>query len=777
MKERNAEIPDAKKMEFRIGVNIGDVIHDGGRNVMKISKSLIIPLLIACLAIAVAIGCGEWSINEDLYMALAAGRDVLEGQLAKPDQWSYLTEGKVWVNQNWLSGLIFYLSWLYLGDAGPIVVKGTLLVLCLMVVYARSRFLELQAKFLLPAMLLGTLSVVPFLAIKAEQFGVLYFLLFTLCLVAPRSYGWCRQVGSLLVLLLWANSHGSFILGPLLMAVKICAQAGVYLLHCRFGQQMRCSGPESAILSDEIIRLQAGEALHTQKDPSEYSIAVDGAERSQREILLWIVTLGLSMVVIAFANPFGAANLQMIFQQTGASEWTRTFGIWKPLINFPGFAPLGGFLSTPFLVTLLLTLSLGTVAMWIMGRRCRLHFLAGENVQEQRGDFFTDLLVCLAMIAVTLKFARTLLFVGLAIIPLLAFFAQVLAGFAARYAERRSRARATLLPGWSGVAASLAALVFMIFAFVDNTLIPLLPGNPFLQDSPLTKRLMGPLAINTAPVTEFMIKNGIKGRVFSTFCSADVLLLRVPGVQVFTDCRAQSIYSEADLKQYLVVGSAKLAKPESIQAALEVLDQHKVSCVVLVQSPVEATFSVREVLVNSGIWRPIFADPLGGSFLFVKNHSELMEPFRQTGRLDHLRFPSPAAKVLSEAFMYQGASATPPDWLKAELRAAAVETPTPLMFRALSRLCRDARGCVDPETRSYLLAELKRLERIRVTQAGGYWILRSRLEILQTLKHDHEACPEEGRSPVFSTEMVAVIRVIQVLRSEFFPWGLWWPLP
>ena len=30
MKKRNADLPDAKKMEFRIGVNIGDVIQDGG---------------------------------------------------------------------------------------------------------------------------------------------------------------------------------------------------------------------------------------------------------------------------------------------------------------------------------------------------------------------------------------------------------------------------------------------------------------------------------------------------------------------------------------------------------------------------------------------------------------------------------------------------------------------------------------------------------------------------------------------------------------------------
>jgi adenylate cyclase len=30
MKQRNADMPEPKRMEFRIGVNIGDVIHDGG---------------------------------------------------------------------------------------------------------------------------------------------------------------------------------------------------------------------------------------------------------------------------------------------------------------------------------------------------------------------------------------------------------------------------------------------------------------------------------------------------------------------------------------------------------------------------------------------------------------------------------------------------------------------------------------------------------------------------------------------------------------------------
>jgi hypothetical protein len=746
---------------------------------MKVRRPNSIPLLTACLAIAVAIGCGWWCFNEDLYMALVAGKDVLEGRLAKPDQWSYLTEGKVWVNQNWLSGLIFYLSYLYLGDAGPIVLRGVILVLCLLFVYGRCRFLELQARFFLPAMLLGTLSVVPFLSIRADKFGVLYFLAFTLCLVAPRSYGLLRQLGSLLIMLVWSNSHGSFMLGPLLIVVKILAQLGVYLLHGPISRQLPATGPESSILSDEIVRVRTGEAILTGMHPSGQSEVPDVAKRARREMLLWIVTLGLSLAVIAFANPFGTANLHMLFRQAGASEWTQVVGIWQPLINLQGFVLYGGLQSAPVLVMLLLTLSLGTVAMWIMGRRGRLYFLAGENVQDRRGDFLTDILVCLAIIALAFKFGRNLLLVALGIVPLLAFFLQVLAGFVTKCSERRSGAWRALLPRWSGFAASLAVLALLAFAFVDNTLIPLLPGNPLLRDSPVATRLMGPVGINTGSVTEFMINNGIKGRVFSLWASADVLLLRVPEVKVFLDCRTQSIYSEEDLRQYLIVASAKPDKPDSIQTAAEVLDRYQVSCVVLAHNGAENPSEVAEALVNSGIWRPIFVDPDGYSFLFVKDDSELLEHFRKTGKLDHLRYPSQAAKVLSEAFMYQGVSSTPPNWLKSALRTTARETPTPHMFLALSKLCSDAKGCIDPDTRSYLLAELKRLARIRFAhQAGGYWILRSRLEILRSLERDHEACPGETPSLDFATEAAVVKIAIQSLRKEFFPWGVrWWQLP
>lgn len=31
LKKKNADLPDSRKMEFRIGINLGDIIHEGDR--------------------------------------------------------------------------------------------------------------------------------------------------------------------------------------------------------------------------------------------------------------------------------------------------------------------------------------------------------------------------------------------------------------------------------------------------------------------------------------------------------------------------------------------------------------------------------------------------------------------------------------------------------------------------------------------------------------------------------------------------------------------------
>lgn len=74
----------------------------------------IIEPAVGIIAVALAV-VTVWSVPRptgDLYVALAAGRDIMEGKLNKVDDWSFSTnnehERRVWVNQNWGTHLLYY---------------------------------------------------------------------------------------------------------------------------------------------------------------------------------------------------------------------------------------------------------------------------------------------------------------------------------------------------------------------------------------------------------------------------------------------------------------------------------------------------------------------------------------------------------------------------------------------------------------------------------------------------------------------------------------------
>ena len=59
----------------------------------------------------------------DLFVALAGGRDALAGRLGAPDDWSFATAGRPWVNQNWGSGVLFYGVHELAGEYGLVALK------------------------------------------------------------------------------------------------------------------------------------------------------------------------------------------------------------------------------------------------------------------------------------------------------------------------------------------------------------------------------------------------------------------------------------------------------------------------------------------------------------------------------------------------------------------------------------------------------------------------------------------------------------------------------
>ncbi len=135
-----------------------------------VGESLTRLLLAAGLVISMLIAWGMRFLNEDLYVALCSGRDTLHGLLGTPNQWSFNTGDEVWVDQAWLSHLTYYLSYLAMGDAGPVLLKGLLLGSCLWMLYGHCRRSGCSPEACLIALTLATLSLAPFAQVRAENF-------------------------------------------------------------------------------------------------------------------------------------------------------------------------------------------------------------------------------------------------------------------------------------------------------------------------------------------------------------------------------------------------------------------------------------------------------------------------------------------------------------------------------------------------------------------------------------------------------------------------------
>jgi asparagine N-glycosylation enzyme membrane subunit Stt3 len=72
-------------------------------------------------------------------MGLAGGRDVFNGKLGKPDDWSFTTKGRVWLNQNWGCDALMYAAFKAGGEGGLLALKALMLLAIAGVAVAAAR--------------------------------------------------------------------------------------------------------------------------------------------------------------------------------------------------------------------------------------------------------------------------------------------------------------------------------------------------------------------------------------------------------------------------------------------------------------------------------------------------------------------------------------------------------------------------------------------------------------------------------------------------------------
>jgi hypothetical protein len=187
-------------------------------------------LLAVALATVVLAVMTVWSVPRptgDLYVGLAAGQDILAGKMGQVDDWSFMTEGRVWINQNWGTNLLYWISNELGGETG-------LLVLKVLIILTGTIFLILACRRRdadWPVALIVSAGVIAagrsFIDLRPNLTTLMFVpvMLHVLYRTAEKPHRiWLTMV---VFGVIWANLHGGFTLG--LLAIFFWATCVVIL--------------------------------------------------------------------------------------------------------------------------------------------------------------------------------------------------------------------------------------------------------------------------------------------------------------------------------------------------------------------------------------------------------------------------------------------------------------------------------------------------------------------------------------------------------------------
>lgn len=154
--------------------------------------------------------------DPDLWHRMSVGRIFSQlGNVVYHDFFSYLPTKEMWIDHEWLSGVVFYNLGHYFGDYGILTLQVLVLFSVVVLVFATNRLIWPEDKYRISYYLIVLLGIIPGLvsSLRCQAFTYLFFALWLYLLERIRRgetrFVWVFPVTALL----WANMHGGFLAG------------------------------------------------------------------------------------------------------------------------------------------------------------------------------------------------------------------------------------------------------------------------------------------------------------------------------------------------------------------------------------------------------------------------------------------------------------------------------------------------------------------------------------------------------------------------------------
>lgn len=166
--------------------------------------------------------------DPDLFARMAAGRIVAEqGAVATVDPFAYTPKKELWIDHEWLSGVVFYHIWIVGGDLALFLFKCMMALFTIICLYAAQQIVAPAVSGASFWLLLGVLdiAVVWVSTVRSQVFtyALLAYVLWAYVVLEQRGKRWPLMMMPLLMCC-WANAHGGFVVGLGFLGIMCCGE-------------------------------------------------------------------------------------------------------------------------------------------------------------------------------------------------------------------------------------------------------------------------------------------------------------------------------------------------------------------------------------------------------------------------------------------------------------------------------------------------------------------------------------------------------------------------